>query len=120
MYANTLQCYKNRTKFGYYYLDRLDADRLSFEKEHIRFLQKELYNCVSAKLIFTASEHEFKTSEFHKKCDGEGNTLTVVRTEYGKTIFAFAAQKWSSVNDWINDPTGKSCRILLDEEKNRG
>lgn len=30
MYANTLQCYKNKAKFGYCYLDKLDADRMAF------------------------------------------------------------------------------------------
>ena len=30
MYANTMQCYKNKAKFGYCYFDRLDADRLAF------------------------------------------------------------------------------------------
>ena len=30
MYANTLQCYKNKAKFGYCYFDKLDADRLAF------------------------------------------------------------------------------------------
>lgn len=120
MYANTLQCYKNKAKFGYCYLDKLDADRLAFEKEQITFLQKELYNAVSAELIFTASEHQFKAAEFHKKCDGVENTLTVIRTEFGKTIFAFAAQKWNSTGAYVNDTTGKSCIILLDQKKKYG
>lgn len=42
----------------------------------------------------------------------------MVRTEFGKTIFAFAAQKWANGNgEYINDPTGKSCIIILDQKK---
>ena len=80
-------------------------------------MQKELYNAVSAELLFTASEHQFKGAEFHKKCDGVENTLTVVRTEFGKTIFAFAAQKWTNAGGMTNDPSGRSCIILLDQKK---
>ncbi|KAF2069065.1 hypothetical protein CYY_009612 [Polysphondylium violaceum] len=37
---------------------------------------------VSFKLIFKASENEFKASEFHRKCDYQGPTLILVRTKY--------------------------------------
>lgn len=89
-YANTPQCYKNKEKFGFCYFEHLDADRKAFDKQYISFLQAQFYNAKSAELIFTASEHQFKAAEFHKKCDGVGQTLIVARTQFGKTIFAYA------------------------------
>ena len=34
----------------------------------------------SLKLIFRASENGFSIKEFHKKCDGQAGTLTVLET----------------------------------------
>lgn len=32
------------------------------------------------KLLYRASENDFLVSKFHEKCDGVGNTLTMVLT----------------------------------------
>ena len=56
-------------------------------------------------LIFRASEHSFSSQTFHEKCDGIADTLTLIRTEFGKTIAGFTHYKWSSDNS--NDKFGK-------------
>lgn len=76
-----------------------------------------MYNPVKAELIFRASEHKFAAAKFHEKCDGVETTLTIILTESGKTIFAFAAQKWNSSGVYVNDPSDRSCIVLLDIKK---
>lgn len=65
-------------------------------------------------MLFRASEHNFETAKFHAKCDEKSKTLTIVRTDYMKTIFAYAEMAWNSTsNNYINDTTGRSCIIWL-------
>jgi len=64
-------------------------------------------------LLFRASEHNFKAEAFHTKCDGKNRTLTIVRTEFRKTIFAYAESAWNSSNAFSNDTTNRSCILLL-------
>ena len=85
--------------------------------DKIKYLQQELYNPKSSVLLYRASENNYSAAEFHTKCNDKDHTLTIIRTEFGKTIFAYAVQKWNSSSTYINDPTGKSCIILLDHKK---
>jgi len=40
-----------------------------------------------------------------------------VRTEFGKTIFAYTPQKWHKTGAHIPDPTNRSCLVLLEIKK---
>ena len=68
------------------------------------------------KLLFRGSEHNFKAEAFHKNCDNIKNTLTVVRTEFGKTIAGFSHYKWNQVSDYKNveDSNRRSFLLQLD------
>ncbi len=55
-------------------------------------------------LLYGGSENGFKVDTFHKKCDNIEHTLTLVRTEFGKTIGGYSKYKWNEVeNDWVHD-----------------
>ena len=57
---------------------------LDLEKEDRRkkidFLLEILKKPIKVERIFQASQHEFKSSAFHEKCDGIEDTLVLVRT----------------------------------------
>jgi hypothetical protein len=67
------------------------------------------------KLLFRASEHQFKAAKFHQFCDNIPNTFTLIRTEFGKTIAAYTPLKWTSLNgQWAADPSRRSFLLQLD------
>ena len=68
-----------------------------------------------ATLLFRASVDGFDSGDFHRKCDGKGETLTVVRTEYGSVCGAFTSVMWSTDQNWHSDPKPFLflCRSLL-------
>jgi hypothetical protein len=41
------------------------------------------------KLLFSGSRDGFGTSVFHEKCDNIQDTLTILRTEFGRTIASY-------------------------------
>ena len=46
--------------------------------------------------IYRGSEHGFKANDFHRRCDNIASTLTIIRTEFNKTIAAFTSLPWKS------------------------
>ena len=50
---------------------------------------------------------------FHEACDGKGPTLTIIRVETGRTIFAFANAAWNSSGNYIIDHDNSSCIVLM-------
>lgn len=117
IYLSNPKCYVNMKKHPTDYLPFCDPDRIASDKEYLKFLRESIHNPVKAELKFRASDHNFLSAKFHEMCDGVENTLTIVRTEFGKTIFAYAAQKWNPSGAYINDTTGRSCIVLLDIKK---
>ena len=73
-------------------------------KEENLFLGKlfEHRNISHAHLLFRASEHEFSIKEFHKLCDGESNTMVIVRTEFNKIIGGFTSIPWKSTANTLH------------------
>ena len=64
--------------------------------------------------IFRASEHQFKASAFHKKCDNIEDTLTLIRTDFGKTIGGFNHYPWKSTGGPLFDSGKKAFIFSLD------
>ena len=59
---------------------------------------------VDARLLYRASEHEFLTARFHDRCDGSGNTLTLLLTEFGKVIGGYTPLPWKmGTGEWYED-----------------
>jgi hypothetical protein len=56
-------------------------------------------------LLYRASEHGFDASDFHAKCDGKPNTLTLIQTQGGSPhVFGgFTRVAWSSDGEWKSD-----------------
>ena len=64
--------------------------------------------------IFRASEHNFSIKAFHKLCDNIGDTVVLIRTEFGRTVGGYTHQPWSSEGKWVSDPEGHSFIFSLD------
>ncbi|EFC42630.1 predicted protein [Naegleria gruberi] len=48
------------------------------------------------KLLYRASNDGFTAQSFHQKCDHQGKTVTIVRSEYGNIFGGFTSQDWES------------------------
>ena len=71
-------------------------------------------NVKKANLLYRASENNFSIGEFHRKCDGEADTLVLVRTEFNKTIGGYTPIPWkSSANTLHADIRGDSFLFSL-------
>ncbi len=80
-------------------------------KEQNDFLKKSLNYPKDLLLLFRASENNYLSAAFHQKCDNIPNTLTLVRTEFGKTIAGFTKYTWNSVNAYVSNEE-KNCFLL--------
>jgi len=58
-------------------------------------------------LLYRASRDGQSPSAFHAKCDGMGNTLSVLRTTTGYIFGGFAVIPWAnpSTATWVSDPS---------------
>lgn len=56
-------------------------------------------------LLYKASEDGWDASDFHRKCDNQGATLTVMKSSAGKVFGGFASVSWESKtgNYWTKD-----------------
>ena len=67
------------------------------------------------KLLFRASEHNYKAEAFHRFCDNIEDTLTIARTEYGKTIAGYTHYKFNQVSQtYLNDASRRAFLLQLD------
>ena len=76
------------------------------EKSTIRRLFTKAIRQV--KLLFRASDYGFCIKKFHEKCDGVGDSLTVVWTEFDRKIGGYTPLKWSSQDAWVADNSKES------------
>jgi hypothetical protein len=56
-------------------------------------------------LLYCGTRDGFGSDDFHSKCDGHSNTLTVLKAKESKFIFGgFSSVRWDSSNDFKSDP----------------
>lgn len=95
-YSNNLKQKKNRKIYnGIIKPEELDL----IEKEMKNRYNK---NIIDYKLLFRASRDGYEAENFHKKCDGKGNTLTLVKTKSGRRFGGYTEAKWDSNSGYIN------------------
>jgi len=54
------------------------------------------------KLIYKGSKNGMNATEFHKLCNNQGPTITVMKSNHGKVFGGFLDQAWSSRNNYVN------------------
>ena len=89
--------------------------------EDIKYISESLCTPKEVRLIFRASENQFRASAFHHYCDGIKDTLTILRTQGGRTIAGYSHYSWG-VNEekqlkdwrgWVVDGSRKAFILLL-------
>jgi hypothetical protein len=64
-------------------------------------------------LLWRGSRDGFGAKEFHRRCDGHGNTLTVILDTKGNIFGGFTPVKWNSNSDCKADDSQKSFLFTL-------
>ncbi|KAK8797608.1 hypothetical protein WA158_005954 [Blastocystis sp. Blastoise] len=82
------------------FADSKIINKKCFETPLVNWLGKEK----KWKLLFRASEHEYKASEFHKYCDNQGETVTLIKhighNNHMNIFGGYTDQSWAdSVNE---------------------
>jgi hypothetical protein len=60
------------------------------------------------KLLYRGSDDGFGASNFHKKCDGIANTVTIILSTTGCIFGGFTPVAWDSTSGYKPDPTNQS------------
>jgi hypothetical protein len=55
------------------------------------------------KLLYRASEDGFAGANFHTKCSGKGNTLTIIKSANGNIFGGYCNAKWNKSEKFIKD-----------------
>jgi hypothetical protein len=71
------------------------------------------------KLLYRGSRDGFRVSNFHAKCDGQSNTLTLIETTKGFIFGGFTPLVWdSTTNNYKPDSSQKSFLFTLKNARN--
>jgi hypothetical protein len=55
-------------------------------------------------LLYRATRDRFSSQAFHSKCDGKGNTITIIKNNLNYVFGGYASSAWNSSGEWIDDP----------------
>jgi hypothetical protein len=55
-------------------------------------------------LLYRATRDGFTSQVFHSKCDGKGNTITIIKNNLNYVFGGYASSAWNSSGSYINDP----------------
>ena len=70
------------------------------------------YKIKKVKLLYRASEHNYLASKFHQLCDGKGETVTIIKSNFKNIFGGFTKIPWSSDNEFHGNK-GESFLFLL-------
>ena len=67
-------------------------------------LKKDFKEIVDFKLLYRGSVDGKSSADFHKKCDGKGNTISIIRSNQRYVFGGYAVNKWTkNAFTWVND-----------------
>ncbi len=64
----------------------------------------EMTNSTKGNLLYRATRDGFEAQEFHSRCDGKSNTITIIKNNLNYVFGGYASSAWNSSGDYINDP----------------
>ena len=91
-----------------YLIDKTNQLLLNFAN----FPQKKMW-----KLQYRATRDGFTGENFHSKCDGIANTLTVIKSEHGNIFGGFTEKAWNSSGGFVADPKAFIFSLVNKENK---
>ena len=65
----------------------------------------ENIKCIDTKVLFRASDHKFKSSDFHEICDKQGPPIVLYHNEYDHIFGGYAPKSWDVDKYTITAPT---------------
>ena len=68
------------------------------------------------KLLYRATRDGFTSQAFHAKCDGMGNTITIIKSNFNYVFGGFVSPVWISSGNWTNDPNAFLFSLRRGEE----
>lgn len=81
-------------RFDEMFNDSLQLDEI--KKQMLRrFLEKYRAEFDECKLVYRASEHGFKASDFHKYCDNKGATISIISNTENRFFGGFTKLSWA-------------------------
>ena len=66
-------------------------------------IEKFKNNKIKYNLVYRATKHGHFPEDFHNKCDGKNNTITIIKTEKGMKFGGYINYAWDSKSEWIID-----------------
>jgi hypothetical protein len=69
-------------------------------------------------MLYRGSDDGFGGSNFHSKCDGIGNTVTVILTTTGCIFGGFTPVAWDSKGSYKPDSTNQSFLFRIKDSRN--
>jgi len=77
----------------------------------------EFSQCQEWELLYRASRDGFSAEDFHSKCNGTENTLTVIKSESGNVFGGYTGKAWSSNCKFVSDPNAFIFSLINKENK---
>ena len=68
-------------------------------------------------LLYRGSRDGYAAKDFHRKCNNQGKTLTIVLSQNGNVFGAFSDIEWKSINKYVKDGQKKSFLFAIKEDK---
>jgi hypothetical protein len=77
----------------------------------------ELPSVKQWKLQYIATRDGFSAQNFHTKCDGSANTLTIIKSTNGNIFGGFLEKVWDSASGYVVDPKAFIFSLVNKENK---
>jgi hypothetical protein len=81
-------------------------------EKRLQFLRESFGRPARLALMFRASEHDFSAKAFHAHCDNTEDTLTLVRTEFGRALAGYSHYTWNAVSKGYVHDEGRRAFLL--------
>ena len=92
-----------------FYLAHIGSEILSPEEQlnllnllfdaFIKQKQHQHIKSINTKLLFRASEHDYKCKQFHNFCDNQGPTITIIYNVHDHIYGGYTSKSWVSAYD---------------------
>jgi hypothetical protein len=82
----------------------ISYDSKIMSAECFDFVDQELIEGKDLELIYRGSDHGFKASDFHTKCDNIADTLVVIQSNHGKVFGGRTSKMWNHCDrGWMKE-----------------
>ena len=84
------------------------------QKDFIMTVMPDFKSITHVKLLYRGSRDGWKQEDFHRLCDNQGPTLTLVKSSVGRVSGGFTTVSWTSHAGWGAD--AKALVFSVDSE----